>query len=248
MQPLCHYFPGGNTPEGFFSYYHEILDKSTPGKLAIIKGGPGTGKSTFLKRLGKKLSEAGEEVTYLHCSSDPNSLDGVFLPVRNSLVMDGTAPHLTDPRYPGAYDIVLNFCDFIGDIFEKETILSESRQAKNTFSEGYCYLRSAKALLDLMLQRSERTLLEHEICSFASRIAGRISSYPATGYEKTVFLSAITADGFRNFFQENLKEYHVIAIEAEVGDAVYHMMETVKNACRLRNADIINCPCPMNPK
>lgn len=248
MQTLCRYFPGGNTPDGFFSYYNEILDKTTAGKLAVIKGGPGTGKSTFLKHIGKTLSERGKQVTCLHCSSDPNSLDGIFLPEHNSLLMDGTAPHMTDVRYPGAYDIVLNFCDFIGEIADKETVLRESTLAKSTFSEGYCYLRSAKALLELMHTRSEQTLLEDEIRLFASDIAKRISSASANGYQKTVFLSAITADGFCNYLEDNLKDYHIISLDTRVGDAAYRVMETVQSACSLRNADMIVCPCPMNPE
>ena len=248
MQPITRYFPGGNTPEGFFSYYGEILDTHSAGKLAVIKGGPGTGKSTFLKKLAKTLISQGETVTYLHCSSDPNSLDGIFLPARNSLVMDGTAPHITDVRYPGVCDILLNFCDFIGEVSEGETILSESRLAKNTFLEGYCYLRSAKALLDLMHAGSERAILPNEIHSFAGEIAKRISSCPANGYRKTVFLSAITADGCCNYLSENLTDYHVISLDTQVGDASFLVMEAVKNACGLRNADMIVCPCPMNPR
>lgn len=248
MQALCHYFPGGNTPDGFFSYYHEILDKHSTGKLAVIKGGPGTGKSTFFKRLGKLMEEEGETVTYLHCSSDPNSLDGIYLPRHNSAVIDGTAPHLTDPRYPGASDMVLNFCDLIGQIADGETVANESKLAKQSFSEGYCYLNGAKALLNLMQTRGEVALLPDEVRAFSSEIAKRISSSMATGFQKTAFLSAITADGFCNYLQENLEDYYVIAVEAEVGDNTHAILETVTAACKLRNADMITCPCPMNPK
>lgn len=250
MQALCHYFPGGNTPDGFVSYYHDILnDKEShkPKKLAVIKGGPGTGKSTFLKKLGKTLSHRGETVTYLYCSSDPGSLDGIFLPEHNSAVIDGTAPHMTDAKFPGTYDTLLNFCDFIGEIGEGETLLSQSREASWCFSDGYCYLQSAKALLKLMQKRSERFLMHHEIRSFAADIARRVSAFPSNGYEKTAFLSAITADGFRNFLTENLKDYHVISVDAEIGDDVSYLMETVATVCKLRNADMIVCPCPMNP-
>ncbi len=264
MQTLRHYFPGGNTPEGFFSFYHEILDtnrshaenrqklqktKKTkkPKKLAVIKGGPGTGKSTFLKELGKTLSESGETVTYLHCSSDPDSLDGILLPQHNSAVIDGTSPHMTDAKLPGVYDTVLNFCDFIGNISDKEAALFESEQATASFLEGYCYLKSAKALLELMNRRSESVLREDEIRAFASNLAKRLAGFPASGYAKQVFLTAITGQGFRSFLQENLKDYHVISVEAEAGDATYRLMETVENACRLRNADVIACHCPMNP-
>lgn len=247
MQALHHYFPGGNTPEGFYSFYSEIADGRQPNKLAVIKGGPGTGKSTFLKTLGKMLSDDGESVTYLHCSSDPDSLDGIYLPNHNSAVIDGTAPHITDARYPGAYDMVLNFCDFIGPVSDCENVVLESGNAKRAFSEGYCYLKSAKSLLNLMHIRSEQVLIQDEVRSFASAIAKRISSCSAGGLKKNVFLSAITADGFCNFITENLKDYYVIALDTQAGDASYHVMQTVATACELRNADMIVCRCPMNP-
>ena len=253
MQYLYHYFPGGNTPEGFFSFYQEILDTPSsrktkkPKKLAVIKGGPGTGKSTFLKSLGKTLGERGEQVTYLHCSSDPDSLDGIFLPGHNSAVIDGTAPHMTDAKLPGVYDTVLNFCDFIGEISEKKEALSESKKASSLFLEGYCYLKSAKALLTLMHTRSEEQLLEDEIRMFALDIAKRVSTFSADGFYKKAFLSAVTAKGFCNFLKENLENYYTLSIEAEVGDASYRLMQEVAAACRLRNVDMIVCPCPMNP-
>ena len=247
MQALEHYFPGGNTPEGFYSFYGEIADCRHPNKLAVIKGGPGTGKSTFLKKLGTTLADSGKKVTYLHCSSDPDSLDGIYLPDCNSAVIDGTAPHITDVRYPGAYDMVLNFCDFIGPVSDCEDLIAESVGAKRAFSEGYCYLRSAKSLLDLMHSRSEQCLIQDEVRSFSLEIAKRISSFPADGTRKNVFLSAITADGFRNFIKENLKDYYVIALNTEAADASYRVMQAVVTACGLRNADMIVCACPMNP-
>lgn len=253
MQCLHHYFPGGNTPEGFLSFYSEILDNpgfsepKKPKKMAVIKGGPGTGKSTFLKSLGKTLGERGEQVTYLHCSSAPDSLDGIFLPKYNAAVIDGTAPHMTDAKLPGVYDTLLNFCDFIGGISEKEEALSESKKASSLFSEGYCYLKSAKALLNLMHTRSEEQLLEDEIRMFALDIAKRVSTFSADGFYKRAFLSAITAKGFCNFLKENLENYYTISVEAEVGDVSYRLMQEVAAACRLRNADMIVCPCPMNP-
>ena len=36
-------FPGGNTSEGFFSYYHFILEQQEAENIICIKGGPGTG-------------------------------------------------------------------------------------------------------------------------------------------------------------------------------------------------------------
>ncbi len=65
------YFLGGNTTEGFFSYYEYLADAEEFNKTYIIKGGPGTGKSTTMKAVGKWGEEHGFDVDYVHCSSDP---------------------------------------------------------------------------------------------------------------------------------------------------------------------------------
>ena len=46
-----HYFPGNNTPQGFFSYYGNILGQREARRIYCIKGGPGTGKTTTIKSL-----------------------------------------------------------------------------------------------------------------------------------------------------------------------------------------------------
>ena len=72
-----HYFPGNNTPRGFFSYYNDILGQREANRIICLKGGPGTGKSTFLRRIGMHLEKERVSVDYLHCSADENSLDGI---------------------------------------------------------------------------------------------------------------------------------------------------------------------------
>ena len=79
MSETRHYFPGNNTPEGFFSYYRYILTQREANKIICIKGGPGTGKSTFMKAVGSRLEKKGLNIDYLHCSADAESLDGIVL-------------------------------------------------------------------------------------------------------------------------------------------------------------------------
>ena len=79
-----HYFPGNNTPLGFYSYYKYILGQREAHKIICIKGGPGTGKSTFMKKIGAAMAEKGEDIDYLHCSADENSLDGIVLKKRKN--------------------------------------------------------------------------------------------------------------------------------------------------------------------
>ena len=51
-------FPGGNTPLGFFSYYDYIIPTDAE-RIFVIKGGPGVGKSTFMKKIGEAMLDSG---------------------------------------------------------------------------------------------------------------------------------------------------------------------------------------------
>ena len=93
-----HFFLGANSAEGFYSLYDQLLDAGLH-DLVILKGGPGCGKSTFMHRMAGALEEHGVETVYIHCSGDPDSLDAVIFPSIRRAVVDGTAPHVLEPRY-----------------------------------------------------------------------------------------------------------------------------------------------------
>ena len=79
---IRHMFPGGNTPAGFFSYYDQII-RPDAARIFVIKGGPGVGKSTFMKKMGEALLRLGYDAEFHHCSSDPDSLDALKVPALN---------------------------------------------------------------------------------------------------------------------------------------------------------------------
>ena len=101
-------FPGAMGPEGFISCFDHLLDESLLRRMLILKGGPGVGKSTFMRRLHAALTAGGESSTLYFCSGDPDSLDALAIPDRGLLVLDGTAPHIVDPKIPGARDSIIN--------------------------------------------------------------------------------------------------------------------------------------------
>ncbi|MDH7479052.1 MAG: hypothetical protein QHH02_03495, partial [Syntrophomonadaceae bacterium] len=106
-------YPGGNTALGFYSLFESALEGMR--RIIIIKGGPGTGKSTLIRSIGMAMVDRGYNVEFLHCASDNQSLDGVIIPAGKVAVVDGTAPHVLDPRYPGAVDEIVNLGDHWND-------------------------------------------------------------------------------------------------------------------------------------
>ena len=84
------YFLGANAPGGFFSLYDQLLPPEQAQVIYILKGGPGCGKSTLMRRIGGWAGEAGLETECILCSGDPDSLDAVILPGLGAAIVDGT--------------------------------------------------------------------------------------------------------------------------------------------------------------
>ena len=72
-------FMGANSPIGFCSFFEEIYNPYKNHHPYIIKGGPGTGKSTVMKKVARKAEEKGYDTELIYCSSDPSSLDGIIV-------------------------------------------------------------------------------------------------------------------------------------------------------------------------
>lgn len=87
------YFLGANTASGFVSRFDQLHTDRRIKKLIILKGGPGCGKSTFMKKLRKTAADLGADTESCPCSSDPSSLDALLIPAAGLAVVDGTAPH-----------------------------------------------------------------------------------------------------------------------------------------------------------
>ena len=103
------YFAALNSHRGFLSYFHTLF---APYTKYVIKGGPGSGKSTLMKKIAKAAEDKGLFVTRYYCSSDTDSLDAVVIDSLKTVVLDGTPPHATEPTCPGAVDSIINLTAF----------------------------------------------------------------------------------------------------------------------------------------
>ena len=101
-----HYFACSNTAKGFQNFFPSNLKNLD--KIYILKGGPGTGKSSLMKKIGQIVTDKGIPVEYIHCSSDPHSLDGIIIRSIGTAIVDGTSPHVIEPTAPGALEEYIN--------------------------------------------------------------------------------------------------------------------------------------------
>ena len=197
-----HYFLGGNTPHGFFSYYEYLMDQTRANKIYCIKGGPGTGKSSFMKKIATHMEEEGFFVEYAHCSSDPKSLDGIIINEKNIAFVDGTSPHIVDPKTPGAVDTILNmgaFWDEDGIYPHKNEIMTLNKEISEHFSHAYKYLASAKCLWDDTEYMHAKTISDNAHEMFADKILKtklkELSISTKKGKPRKHFATAITPEG-----------------------------------------------------
>ena len=61
------FFLGGNTGSGFAGYYTGERERAD--RVFLIKGGPGTGKSSLMKKIGKKhmnIAESDDSFSQLY--------------------------------------------------------------------------------------------------------------------------------------------------------------------------------------
>lgn len=144
-----HYFAGGNTARGYFSLYESNFAELE--KIFILKGGPGMGKSTLMKKLANEWLEKGYDVEYIHCSSDPDSIDGVIFPALKIGIVDGTEPHVVEPKAPGAIEEYVNLGHAWNSqqlVAEKAEILRLMKERQEAYERAYKYYAEALAVHD----------------------------------------------------------------------------------------------------
>ena len=250
-----HYFPGNNTPKGFFSYYGYILGQKEANRIICLKGGPGTGKSTFMKKIGKQLETAGFAIDYLHCSADENSLDGILIPEKGVAVIDGTSPHVMDPMTPGAVDFILNFGDFWNEKkieVKKDDIIEHNEACSKWYRIGYGYLQAASAIGNNIAMIQEEGIETSELYGFASDVIHRefgnyeISLKP--GRIKKFFATAITPYGFYNGIKDVLAGIHkVYLINVPEGYRNQSFLQMILEGAKYRGLQAVCYYCPMGP-
>ncbi len=251
-----HYFPGNNTPKGFFSYYNYILSQREAEKIICLKGGPGTGKSTFLRKIAEKLIESGENVDFLHCSADDNSLDGILAVDKKIALIDGTRPHVIDPITPGAVDSILNFGEFWDECKisrHKEEILNLTEEKKNAYAIAYNYLKAAKAIEMSLGSIYEKGIEMSEIYGLAADITDKAyRKYDITvraGHIKKFFATAITPNGFVSYIKSLLQNIHnVYLINSPEGYKNSSFMNLMLDGALYRGFNVEVFYCPMSPE
>lgn len=250
---MIKYFLGANTGNGFYSLFDELYFPSYEGRMFVIKGGPGTGKSSVMKRVADKAEKKGYEVERIYCSSDPSSLDGVIIPELKTSVADGTAPHTIEPKYPGAVEQTVN----LGDCWDAGFLRCNAENIKEKTFECSSYHKRCMRFLKAyssMLNDNRRIVSDcvdgQKLKGFAARLAVHEFKDKGTqGKIKRRFLSAVTPEGI-TCFEETVSQLcnRVIGIDDEYGVVSDQMLTYLAKKAVKSGYDIIVCPCVTDPK
>ncbi len=143
-----HRFFGAATVTGNVNYIPEVT-QDIP-KRYLVKGRPGTGKSTFLKKIAQAAKQAGCHVEIYHCSLDPKSLDLVAVRELGFCLFDSTPPHEYFPSRPGDEIIdIYQTCVTPGTDEKYQMQLQELQtDYKNRISAASVYLKEIKKASD----------------------------------------------------------------------------------------------------
>lgn len=223
-----HLFAGAITMEGFQNLYGNILNREKAKNFFVIKGGSGVGKSSLLKRIAKYYSKI-YSIEYYHCSGDIDSLDGIYISDIETALIDGTSPHIVDPKYVKCNDYEIDLACCIDDsniskvkdnilclmkrkekmyksIFSLTNILGQIYLEnlnifKDSFDENYIILKAKNALDKIEPQENfkKRTLFNRAIT------ANGITSLRCEYEENVVFINAPIY--LANLFIDKIKKF-----------------------------------------
>ncbi len=198
--PERSFFIGANTPAGFSGNPTSYFNEKELTKLYVIKGGPGTGKSTLMKRAAEVGEKAGAKVTRLYCSSDPDSLDGIIIEKEEVrlAICDGTAPHSLDPSLPGCCGEIIN----CGDAWNS-SVLEEQRDAvaaisaakRIAFDRAYAFISAAAKIRSTIDKSCETYTDTKKLTAATARLVKKLPRPKSEGKADYCITEAISMKG-----------------------------------------------------
>lgn len=245
------YFLAANSCEGFLNKFQESYNPYDNWKAFIIKGGPGTGKSSFMKKIASCAEQNGTDYILCPCSSDPDSLDGVILPEKKTIILDGTAPHTIDPLYPAVCEEILNFGEFwdnskITDTKEIIEITNCNKFLHQTVSR---YLQAVGKIMTDNYKTALSCTKKNKIKNFANTLCKRyIPKTNGIAYEWVRFIEGITPKGVISYPQTITQQCkNIVIISDEYYASSNILMEEIRNYALLNGYEIITALNPFLP-
>ena len=252
--PNIQYFLGANSSQGFYSLYDQLIPPETARAVYILKGGPGCGKSTLMKQVAARAEAAGLPVERILCSGDPASLDAVVLPTRQIALVDGTAPHVVEPKCPGAVDHYVNLgacynADALAPLHEELAAATAAYQ--NCYPRAYRCLAAAAQLQEddraALLTPALEQKLARRAAGILKREVRRVKGH-APGRVKRRFLSAITHAGAMTLYPTALAQCNRVYELSDRYGLAHTLLTHLLSGITAAGHDAVVCPAPLSPE
>lgn len=217
-------FPGGNTSNGSYNFFNYMIPENV-NRIFCLKGGPGVGKSSLMKKIAKEFIEKGYDVELHHCPSDPSSLDGVVIKKLGVVLLDGTAPHIVDPKDPGAIDEIVNLGEYWnleGLEKNKVEIVECGKDISSSFRRAYKFLKAAEPIYYDIEEKYKDSMDYGKVNSLTSEFINDLfKDVKCSGNykkERHLFGTAITPVGHLDYTDSILSEASkVYYLKGEIG-------------------------------
>ena len=243
------YFLGANTFSGFYSLYDGFTDPTEGNYTWYIKGGPGSGKSSFMRQAASAAEQKGYTVEYILCSGDPSSLDGICIKEMKTAYVDATAPHVQEPALPGAAGRYIDLTQFYIDNarFDSTRIASLYRLYRKEYERAYDFLGAAELCLTERIMGAPGVNDLDRIRSLVNTTADRLIPQGEGYTEKKRFISAYTPMGKKQCIGTLLKTGKIQYIHSNAG-FVDPFISCMAEDCRVRGQAFILLPDPLRPE
>lgn len=245
------YFLGSNSPAGFYSLYSTLSDSPRAEQIYILKGGPGCGKSSFMRRVARHAQAAGQPTEEILCSGDPDSLDGVLLPGLRAVILDGTAPHVIEPRCPGALDRYVDlsrFYDCAALRPLREKLQTASEQYREHYQQAYRCLGAAGELRRNLQEAAGRPEVRRHLEKRAAGIIKReLKRGGGSGGTEYCFLSALTHRGRVMLWDTVSAQAERVYSLSDSAGLAHDLLTPIFTAARAAGQRVIACRDPLAP-
>ncbi len=246
------FFISAQTPYGFKSYIDEFQDLTQYKRLFLLKGGAGSGKSTFIRKAASILHNEEGITEMFFCASDINSLDAAAFHNRGVALADATPPHIIEPKYPSVFERVVSFYDFfdlekLAEI--KERIEKTQKLQEMLSARAQNFIKAAGLLLSSNYSICARCILSDKLTNFITRLCMRELKGKKEGEGKLHkrFLSTVTGDGvfvFTDTIEKICDKLYVI--EDEYGAVSDIILKSIQKMALSLGFDVYSCACPIS--
>lgn len=251
MDSKIRFFLGANSHKGFVSYFRQLQEHDDDLQLLILKGGPGSGKSSLMKSVADCAEKVGHRIEYIPCASDPASLDAFIDRSANFAMMDGTSPHVEDPVLPGARQHIL----YTGDGWDikklhhnRRNIGKLNESISECHSSATAYIGAAAELIKENMRVAEKFVDRKKVYSIAEEISGLCGNGECSKETKRL-LSAVSV-GSTVFFKDTVTSLadKIYVVNDEWGTAADEFISVLSGILRGRGVDYISCRCSVLPE